>query len=368
MPRSCAPATSSSTRRSARRIIRKDSAKLQRKTKVVPDEALVAENAGLTEWPVPLKGNFDPAFLVLPPELIRLTMRVNQKYFACTGGDGKLAPRFVFVANIDSSDPAAVVAGNEKVLAARLADAKFFWEQDLKVPLAEQAKKLDRDRLPREARHRRRQGRARREARRMAGERAPGPHRRRGGERRRAPRQGRSGHRAGRRVPRAAGRDRRLLCPRPGPARGGRRRDPRSLQAGRAERRRAHRQGHRRGQHRRPARHAGRLLLDRREADRLARPVRPAPRRARLPADPDQNGAAPAALRRAGAGGGAADRLAARRARLGQLPGPARHGRPTSTRSPPRSARSPTVTATASRRAGRPSSPPGSSAGRSSRR
>ncbi|MEA3029032.1 MAG: glycyl-tRNA synthetase beta chain [Sphingomonadales bacterium] len=124
-------------------IIRRDSAKLQRKTKVVPDEALVAENAGLTEWPVPLKGDFDAAFLALPPELIQLTMRVNQKYFACQDEEGKLSNRFVCVANIASSDPAAVVAGNEKVLAARLSDAKFFWEQDLKIPLADQAKKLD---------------------------------------------------------------------------------------------------------------------------------------------------------------------------------------------------------------------------------
>ena len=124
-------------------IIRKDSAKLQRKTKVVPDEALVAENAGLTEWPVPLKGDFDAAYLALPPELIQLTMRVNQKYFACQDEAGKLSNRFVCVANIASSDPEAVIAGNEKVLAARLADAKFFWDQDLKVPLADQAKKLD---------------------------------------------------------------------------------------------------------------------------------------------------------------------------------------------------------------------------------
>jgi glycyl-tRNA synthetase beta chain len=124
-------------------IVRKESDKLQRKTKTIPDDGLVAENAGLTEWPVPLKGSFDEAFLALPPELIRLTMRVNQKYFACRDGDGKLSNRFVCVANIDSSDPDAVVAGNEKVLAARLSDAKFFWDQDLKIPLAEQAKKLD---------------------------------------------------------------------------------------------------------------------------------------------------------------------------------------------------------------------------------
>ncbi|HST37788.1 MAG TPA: glycine--tRNA ligase subunit beta [Allosphingosinicella sp.] len=124
-------------------IIRKDAAKLQRKTKLVPDEALVAENAGLTEWPVPLKGDFAAAFLALPPELIQLTMRVNQKYFACQDDSGKLSNRFVCVANIASSDPEAVIAGNEKVLAARLSDAQFFWDQDLKVPLAEQAAKLD---------------------------------------------------------------------------------------------------------------------------------------------------------------------------------------------------------------------------------
>ncbi|HYN45843.1 MAG TPA: glycine--tRNA ligase subunit beta, partial [Allosphingosinicella sp.] len=123
-------------------LIRKGASKLARKTILVPDESLVTENAGLCEWPVPLKGSFDPAFLELPPELIQLTMRVNQKYFACVGEDGRLSARFLFVANIDSSDPDAVIAGNEKVLAARLADAKFFWEQDLKVPLAEQAAKL----------------------------------------------------------------------------------------------------------------------------------------------------------------------------------------------------------------------------------
>jgi glycyl-tRNA synthetase beta chain len=124
-------------------IVRKESDRLQRKTRTIRDEGLVAENAGLTEWPVPLKGSFDHAYLALPPELIRLTMRVNQKYFACEDEDGALSSRFVFVANIESSDPDTVVAGNEKVLAARLADAKFFWEQDLKVSLAEQASRLD---------------------------------------------------------------------------------------------------------------------------------------------------------------------------------------------------------------------------------
>lgn len=111
---------------------------------VIPDEGLVAENAGLTEWPVPLLGRFDPAFLEVPREVIQLTLRTNQKYFVVHDKDGKLAPAFICTANITASDGgAAIVAGNGKVLAARLSDAKFFWEQDLKTPLAEQAKKLD---------------------------------------------------------------------------------------------------------------------------------------------------------------------------------------------------------------------------------
>ncbi|MEA3037382.1 MAG: glycyl-tRNA synthetase beta chain [Sphingomonadales bacterium] len=149
---------------------------------LVEDEGLVTENAGLTEWPVPLLGAFDPAYLDVPPEVIQLTMRTNQKYFALSsspergGGPakpvegahlsaasesgpldhpsdgppprsgeerGSLAPAFICVANIEAADGgAAIVKGNERVLSARLADAKFFWEQDLKVPLEDQAKKL----------------------------------------------------------------------------------------------------------------------------------------------------------------------------------------------------------------------------------
>ncbi|HSQ95973.1 MAG TPA: glycine--tRNA ligase subunit beta [Croceibacterium sp.] len=112
--------------------------------KLVEDEGLVIENAGLTEWPVPLLGRFDEAFLDVPPEVIQLTARVNQKYFVCESG-GKLANAFVCTANIEAGvGGAAIVDGNRKVLAARLSDARFFWEQDRKVPLAEQAKKLDR--------------------------------------------------------------------------------------------------------------------------------------------------------------------------------------------------------------------------------
>jgi glycyl-tRNA synthetase beta chain len=110
---------------------------------LLPDEGLVVENAGLTEWPVPLLGRFDPEYLDVPREVIVLTMRTNQKYFACSNDQGLLAPAFVCVANIAANDGgAAIVEGNRRVLAARLADARFFWEQDLKVPLEEQAKKL----------------------------------------------------------------------------------------------------------------------------------------------------------------------------------------------------------------------------------
>lgn len=112
---------------------------------LVEDEGLVIENAGLTEWPVPLLGRFDEAFLEVPPEVIQLTARVNQKYFICRDGAGKLANAFVCTANIVAKDGGAmIVAGNRKVLAARLSDARFFWEQDKKTPLSVHAEKLAR--------------------------------------------------------------------------------------------------------------------------------------------------------------------------------------------------------------------------------
>ncbi|AKM10068.1 glycine--tRNA ligase subunit beta [Croceicoccus naphthovorans] len=111
---------------------------------LVRDEGLVIENAGLTEWPVPLLGRFDEAFLDVPPEVIQLTARVNQKYFVCEDGRGKLANAFVCTANIAADDPSVVVEGNRKVLAARLSDARFFWELDQKTPLRDHAKKLER--------------------------------------------------------------------------------------------------------------------------------------------------------------------------------------------------------------------------------
>ena len=111
---------------------------------LVEDEGLVIENAGLTEWPVPLLGRFDEEFLDVPPEVIQLTARVNQKYFVCEDSAGKLANAFVCTANIDAVDPEVVVDGNRKVLAARLSDARFFWELDQKTSLLEHAKKLER--------------------------------------------------------------------------------------------------------------------------------------------------------------------------------------------------------------------------------
>lgn len=112
---------------------------------LVEDEGLVIENAGLTEWPVPLLGRFDEAFLDVPPEVIQLTARVNQKYFICRDAGGQLANAFVCTANIEAKDGgAAIIDGNRKVLAARLSDARFFWEQDQKKPLSEHAEKLAR--------------------------------------------------------------------------------------------------------------------------------------------------------------------------------------------------------------------------------
>ncbi len=111
---------------------------------LVEDEGLVAENAGLTEWPVPLLGRFDEAFLDVPPEVIQLTARVNQKYFVCRSTDGKLANAFVCTANIEATDGGAkIVEGNGKVLAARLSDARFFYETDLKTKLDDLRPKLE---------------------------------------------------------------------------------------------------------------------------------------------------------------------------------------------------------------------------------
>jgi len=129
-----------------RDIIRNDAATLAfaQGLEVVEDEGLVAEVAGLVEWPVVLMGEFDPDFLKIPPEVVRLTIRANQKCFVLrdpkTGG---LANRFLLVSNLVAEDGGAmIVDGNRRVIAARLSDARFFYDTDRKVKLEAQAKKL----------------------------------------------------------------------------------------------------------------------------------------------------------------------------------------------------------------------------------
>ena len=102
-----------------------------------PDPALLDEVSGLVEWPVPLMGRIDPDFMTVPPEVLVTAMRAHQKYFALDTADGALAPHFITVSNMaaDPARDATIIAGNEKVLRARLADARFFWDHDRGTPL-----------------------------------------------------------------------------------------------------------------------------------------------------------------------------------------------------------------------------------------
>ena len=110
---------------------------------VKPDEALLDEVTGLVEWPVVLMGRIDEAFMAVPPEVLTTSMRTHQKYFSLLKSDGSLAPRFIVVANTEATDGGkTIVAGNERVLKARLSDAKFFWDQDRKVKLEERVPAL----------------------------------------------------------------------------------------------------------------------------------------------------------------------------------------------------------------------------------
>jgi glycyl-tRNA synthetase beta chain len=103
---------------------------------LVADDGLVAEVAGLVEWPVPMLGAFDRRFLDVPAEVLVTTMKVNQKYLSLRDGSGNLAPNFITVANLEARDGGGqIIAGNEYVLTARLADAEFFWTQDKKKTL-----------------------------------------------------------------------------------------------------------------------------------------------------------------------------------------------------------------------------------------
>jgi glycyl-tRNA synthetase beta chain len=110
-------------------------AKAKPNTVIAPD-SLLDEVTSLVEWPVVLEGAFEKEFLEVPQECLILTMQQNQKYFALTSSDGTLANRFLLVSNIESKDPRVVVSGNERVLRARLSDAKFFFDQDRKKSLA----------------------------------------------------------------------------------------------------------------------------------------------------------------------------------------------------------------------------------------
>ena len=108
-----------------------------------PDPALLAEVTGLVEFPVVLMGIIDADFMALPPEVLSTAMRAHQKYFSCLWPDGTPAPRFLFVANNVAVDRGrTIIAGNERVLRARLADARFFWDHDRRVPLESRVEAL----------------------------------------------------------------------------------------------------------------------------------------------------------------------------------------------------------------------------------
>ncbi|MDP3406498.1 MAG: glycine--tRNA ligase subunit beta [Brevundimonas sp.] len=111
---------------------------------LVDDDGLLDEVSGLAEWPTPILGDMDPQFLDLPPEVVRLSMKVHQKYFAVRDpATGKLAPHFIVVANVEASDGGtALAAGNSRVLSARLNDARFFWDEDRKTGFDAWTKKL----------------------------------------------------------------------------------------------------------------------------------------------------------------------------------------------------------------------------------
>lgn len=111
--------------------------------RLLEDDGLLNEVAGLAEYPVPLMGKIDDEFMSVPQEVLITSMRANQKYFCMTDENGKMAPRFIVVANMKTAnDGAEIIAGNERVLRARLSDARFFWDEDRKTSLASKADKL----------------------------------------------------------------------------------------------------------------------------------------------------------------------------------------------------------------------------------
>ena len=111
---------------------------------LLEDQALLDEVVGLVEWPIALMGHMDEAFLEIPQEVLTTTMRKNQKYFSLIAPDGTLAPRFIMIVNKETPDQgASIIAGNERVLRSRLADAKFFWDQDRQSSLESRLNRLE---------------------------------------------------------------------------------------------------------------------------------------------------------------------------------------------------------------------------------
>ena len=127
--------------------IRTQAKALAKKAKLewVEDEVLVRENAGLNEWPTVLMGSFDDDFLGVPSEVLTTSMKSHQKCFSLRDAKtGTLANKFLLVTNLEAKDGGkAIIEGNERVIRARLADAKFFWDKDLATPLDEMANQLD---------------------------------------------------------------------------------------------------------------------------------------------------------------------------------------------------------------------------------
>ncbi|MET0481905.1 MAG: glycine--tRNA ligase subunit beta [Aestuariivirgaceae bacterium] len=121
-----------------------DTLAFARGLRVVGDEGLLKETAGLVEWPVVLMGSFDQQFLSLPPEVIVTSIRSHQKCFALRMADGGLSHHYLLVSNMIARDGGkGIVAGNDRVIAARLADARFFWDQDRRTALQDLLPRLD---------------------------------------------------------------------------------------------------------------------------------------------------------------------------------------------------------------------------------
>ncbi len=129
-----------------RERIRAQAAQLAKKDGLLvkEDEDLLDEVTGLVEWPVVLMGRIDDAYMSLPPEVLSTAMRHHQKYFSLLDGEQRMANRFLFVANMETKDRGrTIVGGNERVLSARLADARFFWDQDRRQSLASRVPALE---------------------------------------------------------------------------------------------------------------------------------------------------------------------------------------------------------------------------------